>query len=427
MSFKKLFLASGLTSTAFLELFGNFWYDFCVESGYDKILRTLGPTLNAFLENLDALHDHLAFIYPGMRSPSFRCIKIDSKSTMLHYYSERDGLEAIVLGIVKAVATKLHKRQISIEVKVIKNHDVPGCDHTQFLIEELDANTNTSTVSSTKAEDCFDGVPKISPETFGELFPFHVLFDEQLIVRGVGSTLARVAPILTAKTCELNKVFELIRPNGNFTFDSILSHLMTVYVLQSTKTMLEGSPYFFCLRIKGQMLYLEDQGLIIFLCSPSTNSIFHLTESALSLSDIPLHDASRDLLLLSETFAEEYQLARNTEILTGQLQQKFRDLEVEKRKTDALLYSVLPASVAIELRCNRPVIARKYETVTVMFCGLSNFAQFCAMHADEPIKVVDMLNDVYSRFDALMDAKFDSLVYKVIVHVQVLDQFNPSA
>lgn len=30
------------------------------------------PT-SSLLQNLDALHDHLATIYPGMRAPSFRC------------------------------------------------------------------------------------------------------------------------------------------------------------------------------------------------------------------------------------------------------------------------------------------------------------------------------------------------------------------
>ncbi|RWS23011.1 soluble guanylyl cyclase beta subunit-like protein [Leptotrombidium deliense] len=48
-----------------LELFGRMFFDFCQESGYDKILQVLGATPRDFLQNLDALHDHLATIYPG--------------------------------------------------------------------------------------------------------------------------------------------------------------------------------------------------------------------------------------------------------------------------------------------------------------------------------------------------------------------------
>lgn len=52
-------------------------------------------------QNLDALHDHLGTLYPGMRAPSFRCTEEPDGSLILHYYSERAGLEHIVIGIVK--------------------------------------------------------------------------------------------------------------------------------------------------------------------------------------------------------------------------------------------------------------------------------------------------------------------------------------
>ncbi|CAG2164308.1 unnamed protein product, partial [Oppiella nova] len=56
-----------------LEMFGGMFFDFCQESGYESILQVLGASPRDFLQNLDALHDHLATIYPGMRAPSFRC------------------------------------------------------------------------------------------------------------------------------------------------------------------------------------------------------------------------------------------------------------------------------------------------------------------------------------------------------------------
>jgi len=54
------------------------------------------------LQNLDALHDHLGTLYPGMRAPSFRCTeRPEDGALILHYYSDRPGLEHIVIGIVK--------------------------------------------------------------------------------------------------------------------------------------------------------------------------------------------------------------------------------------------------------------------------------------------------------------------------------------
>ena len=54
----------------------------------------------------------------------------------------------------------------------------------------------------------------------------------------------------------------------------------------------------------------------------------------LYLSDVPLHDATRDLVLMSEQFEADYKLTRNLELLTDKLQQTYRELDGEKQKTD---------------------------------------------------------------------------------------------
>lgn len=54
----------------------------------------------------------------------------------------------------------------------------------------------------------------------------------------------------------------------------------------------------------------------------------------LYISDVPIHDATRDLVLLSEQFEAGYKLTRNLEVLTDKLQQTYRELESEKQKTD---------------------------------------------------------------------------------------------
>lgn len=77
----------------------------------------LVTVLPSSLQNLDALHDHLATIYPGMRAPSFRCTDADKgKGLILHYYSEREGLQDIVIGIIKTVAQQIHGTEIDMKV-----------------------------------------------------------------------------------------------------------------------------------------------------------------------------------------------------------------------------------------------------------------------------------------------------------------------
>lgn len=68
-------------------------------------------------QNLDALHDHLGTIYPGMRAPSFRCTDAEKGNNLiLHYYSEREGLQDIVIGIIKTVAQQIHGTEIEMKV-----------------------------------------------------------------------------------------------------------------------------------------------------------------------------------------------------------------------------------------------------------------------------------------------------------------------
>ena len=80
-----------------------------------------------------------------------------------------------------------------------------------------------------------------------------------------------------------------------------------------------------------------------------------------------------------------------------------------------LLYSILPPSVANELRHHRPVPAKKYECVTILFSGIIGFSQYCAKNADSngAKKIVQLLNNIYTTFDVLTDPKTNPNVYKV--------------
>ena len=59
-----------------------------------------------------------------------------------------------------------------------------------------------------------------------------------------------------------------------------------------------------------------------------------LMARGLYMSDIPLHDATRDLLLVGEQFKEDYRLAQSLEILTDKLQHTLIAREREKKMTD---------------------------------------------------------------------------------------------
>ncbi|KAL9973486.1 hypothetical protein ACROYT_G019954 [Oculina patagonica] len=412
----------GIEANKILELFGEWFLDFCQESGYDRILQVLGGTLRDFISNLDALHDHLGAVYPGMRAPSFRVSDREDGALILHYYSSREGLEYIVIGLVRAIAKKLLNTDISVEI--IKQKERAG-DDVQFAIKEIrspETSLNckqTACIRSVKELDVLSSEPKISPATFCRIFPFHLMFGRDMEILQYGDSLSRVIKgINTRAQLTMPDVFELVRPRIEFTYEALLAHINTVFVLTTRPGLLQvsnstdvNSNYDSkSLRLKGQILYLEEFDSLLFLCSPSVGNLDDLRENNLYLSDIPVHDVTRNLILLSEQFQEDHILTKELEILTDKLRQTHRDLAEEKELTDQLLYSILPPSVTQELRHKRPVQAEKFEMVTILFSGIVNFENIC--QNSEPVEIVQLLNNIYTEFDILTDPQIND-VYKV--------------
>ena len=409
----------GIEASKVLEFFGEWFFDFCQESGYGRILQVLGGNLRDFISNVDALHDYLGAVYPEMSAPSFRVSDREEDGVLiLHYYSSREGLEHLVIGMVRSVAKKLLNTEVSIEI--IKQKKTLG-DDVQFAIKEVHNTKNalqTACIHPVK-ELTLSTQPRISPATFCRTFPFHLMFGRSMELLQYGDALSRVIKDINIMTqLKMPDIFELVRPQIKFNFLDFLAHINTIFVLKTrarclkvpNSTDVNPHPNSNSLKLKGQIIHLEGSGIFLFLCSPSVCKLDELRENNLYLSDIPAHDATRNLILLSEQFQENHILTKDLEILTDKLRQTHRDLEEKKDLTDQLLYSVLPPSVAQELRHKRPVQAEKFELVTILFSGIVNFEDIC--QSSEPFEVVQLLNDIYTGFDILTDPQINN-VYKV--------------
>lgn len=62
-----------------------------------------------------------------------------------------------------------------------------------------------------------------------------------------------------------------------------------------------------------------------------------------------------------------------------------------------------------------PSFRYRYDCVTLLFSGIVGFAKYCAANTDAEgaMKIVKMLNELYTIFDALCDTKRIPNIYKV--------------
>ncbi|KAL3111700.1 hypothetical protein niasHT_012796 [Heterodera trifolii] len=116
-------------------------------------------------------------------------------------------------------------------------------------------------------------------------------------------------------------------------------------------------------------------------------------------------NAGQSINLMDHVFGMLEQYANKLE---EDVHERTRELEEEKRKSDILLYRMMPRQVANSLKLGQSVEPEQFECVTVFF---SDIVQFAALSNQmRPLHVVNLMNELYSIFDAIVD---EHDVYKV--------------
>ncbi|KAM3936183.1 guanylate cyclase soluble subunit beta-2-like [Leptodactylus fuscus] len=445
-----------------LKLFGAYFFSFCKQSGYDRMLRTLGGNLTEFIENLDALHSYLTLSYKEMNAPSFRVEKTSDGSMLLHYYSDRTGFCHIVPGIIESVAKDFFNSEVTMRIvyQTEERERTGKREHVIFeVLQKMEGQKKSikpkeniedkdqlykdqaqnqreakkpdgiSCTSSKKSrwdiirnvvlfgrgsllntfQPVYPGRLWMDEKAFCNEFPFHIVFDKQLKVMQAGVNIQKYVPGIQTMDIRLDDYFTIVHPQVTFTISNIQMFTNSQFVLKTKRDMMPESwkkqPM---LKLRGHMIWMDSIQCMLYMCSPKLRSLQELEERNMHISDIAKHDVTRDLILLNHQRLAEIELSNQLERKKEELRILSKNLEIEKKKTETLLYAMLPQHVANQLKEGKKVQAGDFQSCTILFSDVVTFTNICS--ECEPIQIVNMLNAMYSRFDRLTSVHD---VYKV--------------
>lgn len=107
--------------------------------------------------------------------------------------------------------------------------------------------------------------------------------------------------------------------------------------------------YFQGLDVKGRMVYCPESNSILFIGAPMIDGLDGLTRTGLFISDIPLHDATREVILVGEQTKAQDGLRRRMDKLKNSIEEGNAAVAKERKKNVSLLYLIFPAEIAERL------------------------------------------------------------------------------
>ncbi|XP_058789123.1 head-specific guanylate cyclase [Phymastichus coffea] len=400
----------------------------------ERAFRCLGNDLTAFLTTLDGVNDVVQHESGTETEAEFVCIATRG-ALELHFTTEHASIAYLLVGSLKGIARQFYNDRADVYIlpdpyntkffryRITPEHFSSGVSTTarRPSAEEEDDNSNSKSSAETP-EDI--GVPaeprprlshdaadlRMGVASFCKAFPWHLVVDRQLEFVQLGVGFMRIfGQHLNKHGRDISTYFVFTRPRGvTLSFHEILKRSNTPFVLALQRP--PGTEQFQAegLEFKGQMVHCPESDSILFVSSPFLNGLEGLTGRGLFISDIPLHDATRDVILVGEQARAQDGLRRRMDKLKSSIEEANRAVDTEREKNVSLLHLIFPPDIAKRLWLGETIEAKNYADVTMLFSDIVGFTAICSTAT--PMMVINMLQNLYQQFD-LYCGQLD--VYKV--------------
>ncbi|KAK3701101.1 hypothetical protein QZH41_015884 [Actinostola sp. cb2023] len=155
------------------------------------------------------------------------------------------------------------------------------------------------------------------------------------------------------------------------------------------------------------MKYITAWKKVLFVCSPVISGLDEMISLGLYMSDLGIYDSSQEMLLTGITPLPQLEYARDQLIEKCKiLEENLIKLDEERKRSDELLYRMMPKPIADRLKNGAKAIdtCEYFESVTVLFSYLDGFFSLCS--SVDAMEVVALVDNMFTIFDCLSE-KYD--------------------
>lgn len=329
------------SASEILILLGEELITTCCTGIIERAFRSLGADLQEFLGALEGVHDVLKLQEDGSTDTDFIC----ADEGELIFTSERPVIAWLLLGSLKALTRILYKVDASIVIEPIEGD--PKCYRYLFTLPEQETaklkEKDEDMVGKTAAD------LKMLPASFCKAFPWHFIMNENLEIVQMGKGFSKLFKnALLTHGRLVTTYFKFKRPTLKIQFREIIRRSNTPFLL-SVKSVTAKNDTSEGLDIKGRMVHCPESNTLLFIGSPFIDGLDGLTCNGLFISDIPLHDATREVILVGEQTKAQDGLRRRMDKLKNSIEEGNAAVAKERKKNVSLLYLIFPAEIAESL------------------------------------------------------------------------------